>query len=312
MPIDLEFDESDAAFATSVRRLCRRWEERSQGEATPTGALDRARWTDLGDLGVFASTTPDGGGTPATMAAVMDELGRAFVPGPLVAVFAAIELLPAEPRSAVIAGDALVAFGHPPLIPWAPVADLFIELDGGHAWLAVVEGPVEPVETLAGEPWGRCQLRRQLDLGASGRALAFANCALAAYLSGAGHALVESAAGYAADRSQFGKPIGEFQAIAHPLAECAVRLRAASTLTKIAAAALAEGSPSCEAAAATARVSATNASLAAAYQAHQTFGAMGFAEAGPVGVRSALIRQLTLLPPAQSEVRAAVLSGVFP
>jgi Acyl-CoA dehydrogenase, C-terminal domain len=255
-------------------------------------------------------TTPEGGGTASTMAAVMEELGRAFVGGPLVATFAANQLLPDDERTAVGAGDAVVTLGSPPLIPWAPIADLIIELEAGNAWLSVADGPIRPVDTLAGEPWGRCALRRGLDLGPAAGSTAFANCALAAYVTGAGQALLDAAVAYARDRSQFGRSIGEFQAVAHPLGECAIRLHAASVLTKLAAEALARGDADRHQAAATARVSASNASLAAAYQAHQTFGAMGFAEEGPVGTRSALIRQLTLLPPAPSEVRDAVLAGL--
>jgi alkylation response protein AidB-like acyl-CoA dehydrogenase len=48
------------------------------------------------------------------------------------------------------------------------------------------------------------------------------------------------------------------------------------------------------AAAATARRSATKAALDAAFQVHQAYGAMGFTVEGPVGNRSAKIRQTSL------------------
>jgi alkylation response protein AidB-like acyl-CoA dehydrogenase len=176
--------------------------------------------------------------------------------------------------------------------------------------LAVPTGPVTTVETLSGEPWGRCELRRLEDLGSATRAVAFSDCALGAYLSGAGQALLERAAEYAGQRSQFGRLIGEFQAVSHPLADCAVRLNAAAALARLAADALDRGLEEGRQAAATARLSASSAALGIAHQAHQTFGAMGFAVDGPVGTRSAHIRQLTLLPPAPVEAREAVLAGV--
>jgi alkylation response protein AidB-like acyl-CoA dehydrogenase len=311
MPIDLNFDDDDEQFAATVGRFCQEHVDPVESSIASDGSMDRTVWTALAELGVLGLATPEGGGTASTMAAVMGQLGRHFVGGPLASTFAATQLLPPAERKAVVAGESIVTVGNPPLLPWAPVADLFIELAGDHAWLAVPVSTIEPVNTLGGEPWGRCLLRRDRDLGRSQRAVAFSDCALAAYLVGAGEVLLDTAATYARDRAQFGRAIGEFQAVSHPLADCAVHLSAASVLAKLAADSLDRQQADSRQVSAVARLSAGAAALRVAYQAHQTLGAMGFTVEGPVGSRSARIRQLTLLPPAPAEVREAVLAGLF-
>jgi alkylation response protein AidB-like acyl-CoA dehydrogenase len=131
-------------------------------------------------------------------------------------------------------------------------------------------------------------------LGDAGRAIAVGDVAAAAYVVGEATHLLAGAARYAADRVQFKNAIGNFQAIAHPLADCHLRLSAARTVTRIAAHAVDVDDQHAAAAAATARRSATNAALETAYHAHQTYGAMGFTVEGPIGNRSARIRQTSL------------------
>jgi alkylation response protein AidB-like acyl-CoA dehydrogenase len=69
---------------------------------------------------------------------------------------------------------------------------------------------------------------------------------------------------------------------------------AARTLARIAAHTIDAGAVAPLGAAATARRSATRAALDAAFQVHQAYGAMGFTVEGPVGNRSAKIRQTSL------------------
>jgi alkylation response protein AidB-like acyl-CoA dehydrogenase len=148
--------------------------------------------------------------------------------------------------------------------------------------------------SLAGEPWGRAELERLDDLGDAGRALAVGDVAAAAYLVGEAAQLLTGAARYAADRIQFKNAIGNFQAVAHPLADCHLRLVAARTVTRVAAHAVDMGDQHAYASAATARRSATKAALETAFHVHQTYGAMGFTVEGPIGNRSAKIRQTSL------------------
>src|SRR5262249_21379108 len=148
----------------------------------------------------------------------------------LVPTFIAGAVLSGDDRERLVAGDLVAAVGTPPLVAWAPTADRFLVLENGRAWLGTPRGPIEPLSTLGGEPWGKIELERTRDLGDARDALAHGDAALAAYLTGAGARLVERASEHARTRTQFGRPIGAFQAVSHPLASAVVGLRAAHAL----------------------------------------------------------------------------------
>lgn len=306
MTLDLGYNDEQQALASSVRGFCERHatDEVVRGQGVP-----EKLWRQLGDLGVLALATPEGGGGALEIAAAMEELGRAAFPGPLVPTFLAMQLLDESEREAVAAGAVTVAVGTPRLFPWAAAAEVFVELDGDRAWRARLAGDVEPVDTLGREPWGRVELERERELDGVPGAVALADAALAAYLVGAAEGLLEVTAQYAMDRVQFGRAIGEFQAVAHPLADSKLEVTAAGHLARIAAYDWDEQGPAARASAATARLSAGAAALAAAYRAHQTFGAIGFTEEGPVGHVSQRIRQVSLMPPGDGAARTAVLEA---
>ena len=134
--------------------------------------------------------------------------------------------------------------------------------------------------------------------------------ARAAYLAAAGQRLVDAAAAHARNRVQFGRPIGDFQAVAHPLADCASRLLAARTLARVAAFWIDCGSGDSGVQAATARLSAGSAALESAHVAHQVFGAVGITLEGPAFAASRCIRQLVSLPPGEAFARASVLTNL--
>jgi alkylation response protein AidB-like acyl-CoA dehydrogenase len=292
--IDLEYDDVDAAFAQSVGRLCAARLDQTAGSVP---SWSKQWWAEVAELGVLALGTPDGGGTVTTIAAAMEQLGQANAPGPFVETFVAVQLLDAERVDAIVAGAHVATVTTSNLVPWLPIADTVIEIDGSRAHLVRIPGEVVPVDSLAGEPWGRAVIERGDDLGEASSALAIADVAAAAYMVGEADHLLRGAAAYAADRIQFRSPIGNFQAVAHPLAECFLRVTAARTLARIAAHTIdtdTAGGAAALAAAATARRSATRAALDAAFQVHQAYGAMGFTVEGPVGNRSAKIRQTSL------------------
>lgn len=301
--LDLEHSAEDAALAESVRRYCATRPAGDHGLAWPNGW-----WRGLADLGVLALATPEGGGGASSVVAAAEALGQANAPGPFVQTLVAAQLLDEAGRASLIGGEAVAAVGDGPLVPWLPVATVIVSLEGEQAFLARTIGPVETVDTLAGEPWGRAALEHVAALGPSGPALALGNCALGAYLAAVGQQLLDTTAAYANDRMQFRTSIGTFQAVAHPLATCALHLHAARSLARIAADALDRGAPDAASRAATARLSATKAALALAFQAHQTFGAMGFTVEGPVAAVTARVRQLSLLAPRPDQLRAAVLA----
>jgi alkylation response protein AidB-like acyl-CoA dehydrogenase len=305
--IDLEYDADQSALADTLRRWC----EHHASEAVVReldGRFPRPLWNGLAELGVLGLGTPEGGGGALEITATMEQLGAANVPGPLAATFVATHLLAPDDRIAVASGEIVVSVGSPPLMPWAPVASIFIELGHEEAWRAHAETTMDPVETLGGEPWGRVTLGRDERLGGVSRALAVGDVALGAYLAGAGGRLLHVATDYARDRVQFGRPVGDFQAVAHRLADVHLRLTAARHLVRLAAHALDSGSADAVTAAARARLSATRAGLDAAYTAHQTLGAMGFTVEGPVAGVARRIRHVSLLPPGPSRAREVVLA----
>src|SRR5918994_1023318 len=75
-------------------------------------------------------------------------------------------------RAAVVTGDEVATVATSGTVAWLPIASKVIALDDGHAYLARVAEPVTPVDSLAGEPWGRATLERLDDLGDAAHAIA--------------------------------------------------------------------------------------------------------------------------------------------
>ncbi|MDF1715881.1 MAG: acyl-CoA/acyl-ACP dehydrogenase [Antarcticimicrobium sp.] len=100
---------------------------------------------------------------------------------------------------------------------------------------------------------------------------------VAAAAVGFGMHVLEKAAAYARERVVFGRPIGQNQAIQHPLATVWMRLQAAELMTYKAAALYDQGRP-CGLEANTARNLAGSAAYEAAFRAVRTHGGFGFAQ----------------------------------
>ena len=307
MSLDLAWDDTQQAIADAVASFCA---ERCPEETVRAcaGSFPRALWSELAALDVLALATPEGDGGARELVAALESLGAAVFPGPLAASFLATQVLGAEERARVARGEWVVALGVPPLLPFAPVADCFLALSGGALHRATPRGDVEPLDTLGGEPWGRVALELGEVLPADDRAWALHDLALAAYAAAAGAALVRATAEHARVRTQFGRAIGDFQAVAHPLADAHVRTGGAATLARLAAHAWDAGSADLRARAAAARLSATRAALEAAHTGHQLFGALGISVEGPVFHVSRRIRQLASQPPGPDVAREALLA----
>ncbi|MGH8973837.1 MAG: acyl-CoA dehydrogenase family protein [Acidimicrobiia bacterium] len=100
---------------------------------------------------------------------------------------------------------------------------------------------------------------------------------IAAEALGVGRAALRRATAYANERVVFGRPIGQNQGIAFPLAECHARLAAAELAVRNASWRYDQGLP-CAEAANTAKFLAADAGYRAADQAVQTLGGMGYAK----------------------------------
>ena len=294
------------------------------------GRFPLEAWKRLAELGVLALGAAQSEGGAGEIAAAMEPLGACAFPGPLVATFVAGRLVDDDERARIASGDPIASIGCPPLFAWADVADRFVVVGEGAVWIARARGDVsarvECVATLGGEPFGEALLgeRTRIADAIASVALDLGDIALAAYLVGAGVRLVEAASEHARTRVQFGRAIGDFQAVAHPLASAAMRLRAARALVRHAARAWREAfeparargaaAPAARvvaaaaASAAAARLSATRAALDAAAAATQTFGALGVMAEGPVFPLSRRIRHLASAMPGRDRSHKAVLA----
>ena len=305
--LDLAFDDAQQAIADAVGQFCA---ERGTPAAVRAqdGRFPAELWRELAELGVLAQLTPEAEGGALELVAALEPLGRAAFPGPLAATFFATQVLPEAERREVAAGRAVVSLGTPPLLPWAPCAHVFLELDGATVHRAEPIGEVAPVETLGGEPWGRVELRRVAELPGAARARRVFAVVSAAYLASAGLRLVEDTAEHARTRRQFGRAIGEFQAVSHPLADAWIALDGARGLARAAAWHLDQGGEAqAQRFAAAALVCARREAVSAAHRCHQLFGAIGITVDGPAWFASRRIRQVAMLPPGCAEEREALL-----
>jgi alkylation response protein AidB-like acyl-CoA dehydrogenase len=149
-------------------------------------------------------------------------------------------------------------------------AELMLAVSGDDLFLATPTGP--PLSSV--DPTRRLFTVRPGALVATGvrAAAAFDRGALAtsAVLLGAGRAMLELTVAYAKQRTQFGRPIGQFQAVKHRLADVFVGLELARPLLYGAAITLAPRDVSA------AKVAATLAADRAASAALQVHGAIGY------------------------------------
>ncbi|MFH9989156.1 acyl-CoA dehydrogenase family protein [Streptomyces luteogriseus] len=274
----------------------------------------RALWSRVADAGVFALAVPEAydglGPRPVELAVAFVELGRHAVPGPLVETVAAAALLAgADPGTAERLLPAL-ASGE---------AMATVTPEGAHA----LDGDAATVR-IAWEP-GRIRLspghgpvRPSLDPGRrltpllpggdvlglpTDEALTWARLALAAQALGVGLALLDSTVGYVGQRTQFGVPVGSFQAVKHRLADAKIALEFArplvfgAALTMEPADAAAAKAAACEAAYTTART------------ALQLHGAIGYTAEYGLSLWLTKARALRTAWGAPEECRALVVSA---
>ena len=121
---------------------------------------------------------------------------------------------------------------------------------------------------------------------------------IAAEAIGLGRAALRKAANYAGERVVFGRPIGQNQAIQHPLAKCWMELEAAN-LMAFKAASLYDRSAPCGAEANAAKYLGAEAAFSACQTAVMTFGGMGYAKEFHVEryLREVMIARLAPISP---------------
>lgn len=284
-------------FGASVRKLLD--SGRTPAAIRAWGAGDPAAGRKLieglagaGVLGLNIAEEHDGlGAEPLDLVVAFVELGRAAVPGPLVESAAAIPaLLQALPDSepagrwlpgiaegASLGTIAVARPGHRAVALDADIADLVLVTDGTRLSIGKTGELVRSVD-----PARRLFTVEADELIAEGpqvgaavaAAFDFAALANAAQLLGAGRALLDSSTEYVKQRKQFGRPIGEFQAVKQQLADVFIALDLAEPLLHRAALTTATANRSRDISAAA--VAAIDAAHLAARTALQVHGAIGY------------------------------------
>ncbi|TMQ94919.1 acyl-CoA dehydrogenase [Actinomadura soli] len=230
----------------------------------------RALWSSVTEAGVFALAVPEGSGgagpLPVELCVAAEELGRAAAPGPYVETLAAAELLGGgkSPWPARIAGgEAIVSLAVPHALD-ADIADLVLTVDGAE------REPGEPATSL--DP-----ARRLFRVPSAAPGFTdFGALLCAAQQIGLGRSLLDVSVAYAKTRRQFGRPIGEYQAVKHHLASALVELEFARPL--VYGAALSYGTPDFARDVSAAKAAASEASYATAKTALQVHGAIGYTD----------------------------------
>ena len=105
---------------------------------------------------------------------------------------------------------------------------------------------------------------------------------MAAQAAGVSQAALEVAVEYAGEREQFGRPIGEFQAIRHRIAEMATSVEAARSLAYRAGAAIEADADRATRLASAAKLFASERAVEVADEAIQVFGGVGYVTDHPV------------------------------
>lgn len=227
------------------------------------GNRDPAIWQGLAEMGLTGLLVPEehgGLGLGLVEAALIAaECGRACLAEPLVdTAFVAVPWLV---RKGDLADLAAIAAGERQM----PLPHVL------NPWVADGEGSplqsVDPLRNLVMFPAAGSSDPYLLDLGA---------LMSAAQLAGLADAMLHQAVEYARIRTQFGQPVGAFQALKHQLASCAVAVEFAKPAVWRAAQALQDGGESASIHVSHAKVAASDAAVLTAETAIQVHGAMGY------------------------------------
>jgi alkylation response protein AidB-like acyl-CoA dehydrogenase len=298
-----EITEEQRLFRDTVRDLLR--VESSPAVVRASWASESGRsptlWAKLAEMGVVGATIPEAygglGRDALDFVVLLEEAGRAALAEPLLETTVAAALLrdagSEELRARwlpdVAAGRAILtsSVGTAPFVADAHVADLLL-LEHGAELHAVARGEVTPTREasvdgarrlhrcrwepsartrIADGETARAALDRARDLGALGTA---------AELVGLGSRMIEATVEYTKVRTQFGKPIGSFQAVKHHLVNAHLHVEFARPLVLRAAYSLSHGHRAASLHVSMAKAHASEAAKLAARAALQCHGAIGY------------------------------------
>jgi alkylation response protein AidB-like acyl-CoA dehydrogenase len=242
-------------------------------------------WVELAELGWTGVSIPEeNGGAGLTFveeAVLFEELGRALYHGPYFSTIAlALPALPDDLSAEVAAGGASWTFALGPLVTDLDTADHVAvvggdgvyELEGEEREVLTTTDETRPLGVVRGGDAGR----RLADSTIVSEIEARAHAALAIEACGVARRALELAIEYASDREQFGKRIGVYQAVSHPLADAYTQVELSRSLSLWAAWCVATGDPQASLAAAAAKAYAADAGVLVCETAIQVHGGIGF------------------------------------
>ncbi len=296
MTPQIRYEEEHALLRAEARRwLDERFPiARVRSLADSASGEDAADWKELAVLGWLGLVVPEklgGAQLGAThLAVLMEETGRRLLPSPLLpSTLAALALVldgTAAQRERwlpeIASGESRAVYAKSASVWGAEHADALVVPRNGT--LEVVERrsgtlEIEPEIVLDRTRRSARVTRNGVALAAdspSDRLTAWACVALAAEMAGGADALLNLTSAYAATREQFGKPIGSFQAVKHPLVNVLIGVETLRSLVYAAASALDAESADAEALARMAKAHACDVYVFAASRAVQLHGGFGF------------------------------------
>jgi len=242
---------------------------------------DPALWAQLAEMGVLSMLVPESaggmGGTEVDLVLLLEELGRAAVPGPVLETAAVVApALGAEMASGDVIGTAAIEPGGvtAPYVPHAQVAEVVL-VPGG-----IVRTASATVTDVEGIDGGRrlYEVTGPVEAFAYDEDLAFDRGALAAsaYLVGLSSWMIDTAAEYARQREQYGRPIGVNQAVKHLLADALLKVEFAKPALYRAAWSVSVGEPTRSRDVSMAKAFASDAAYRATRSSMQVHGAIGY------------------------------------
>ncbi|MEX2253380.1 MAG: acyl-CoA dehydrogenase family protein [Thermoleophilaceae bacterium] len=248
-------DDQHAIKRTANELLASRSSLARVREHAEAGTYDDELWKELAGLGwpgIFIDEAYGGQGLGTVELVILtEELGFAATPSPFFSN-AAAGLMIAQAGSdeqrerwlpGIASGEALgtvgvLSNGSAPLVPDAAAADLIVLIDEDRA--SVVEASAATVEEVATIDPTRRFARVEADAGEPldgdvPAGLDRIETALAGELTGLAQHAMEMAVEYARERTQFGRPIGAYQAVSHECAQMLLEVEGARAATYYAA-----------------------------------------------------------------------------
>jgi len=308
----------DLLTASDTPGVARAWGE---CEAGPGLKL----WHRLAEMGVTGLLVPEEqgglGADEVDLVVAFEALGRHAVPGPWLE---SVTLLPVllhhtqedQLLAGIVSGETLASVAVSEIAPLAldaDVADATFVLDRNvlrSGEPGEVRRSIDPARRLF--PLTAGHEVAAVDEPTVARALDTAVLACAAQLLGAGERLLDESVAYAKQRKQFGRLIGEYQALKHALADVRVALDFARPLVHVAALSLHAGSQDAGRDVSAAKVTTGEAAYAAARAALQVHGAIGYTAEHDLALWVTKVRALLTAWGTPAQHRARVLDALVP